>query len=299
LDVIYFNSYDKSKSIKVYIVTYKAKEDLNNNLKTLFASDLITSGQYTYEINIINNHSNFHLAEEFQDKVNVLHNVVRPDFSTGHLSRDWNCAIINGFQDLNNPDCDILVTSQDDVLWQKDWVSKLIEYHKKYTFISFGPGDCVCSYLPEAVKKVGLWDERFCNIGYQEADYFLRQTLYNKDSASINDYMHFRLHNSLSSVKPRENIDRSMEDFTIIYVPGRDNNRDVEHMLSVEYHNVSLKMFQRKYNCLYPEHWEKYNTQKRKIYSHQPILYPYFEKDCDYYSTPKYRKFRWFFSVAK
>jgi hypothetical protein len=41
-----------------------------------------------------------------------------------------------------------------------------------------------------AVKQVGLFDERFCNIGLQEADYFLRCLLYNKDRSSLNDIEH-------------------------------------------------------------------------------------------------------------
>ncbi len=169
------------KKIKIFIVTYKSKISLNNNIKSLLESDLM---QHNWEINVINNHS---LNDEYVDKVKVWHNVLRPDFSTGHLARNWNQAIINGFKDLNNPDCDILVNSQDDVLFKKDCFSKLIEFHKKYSFIQSGAGDSLCSYLPEAVKEIGLWDERFCNIGYQEADYFLRALIYNKNKSMISD----------------------------------------------------------------------------------------------------------------
>ena len=28
-------------------------------------------------------------------------------------------------------------------------------------FLTFGIGDCFHSYTPNAVKKIGLWDERF------------------------------------------------------------------------------------------------------------------------------------------
>ena len=74
------------------------------------------------------------INEKFSD-VGVIHNSVRADFSTGHLARDWNCAIINGFKSLTNPDCDILVTCQNDTLFNPTWIEQLIEYHKKYCFI--------------------------------------------------------------------------------------------------------------------------------------------------------------------
>ena len=87
------------KKIKIYIVTYKNDKCLNTNLRSLFCSDLMN---YDYEINVINNHSQINIDPKFK-KVKLLNNNLRVDFSTGHLSRNWNQALINGFQDLNNP----------------------------------------------------------------------------------------------------------------------------------------------------------------------------------------------------
>ena len=63
--------------IKIYIVTYKNSIDLNNNLKSLFSSNL--NGK-NLKINIINNHSDFHLSNKYINRVNILHNTLRPDF---------------------------------------------------------------------------------------------------------------------------------------------------------------------------------------------------------------------------
>ena len=141
--------------IKLYIVTYDGKDHLNHNLETFFNSDFfkndqtievdsITSNKLikpTIEVTIINNHSKFYLDQKFHDKVKILHNTLRPDFSTGHLARNWNQAIINGFKDLKNPDCDILITSQNDCYFEGDFIRNVIKWHETYSFLQQGAGD--------------------------------------------------------------------------------------------------------------------------------------------------------------
>ncbi len=140
------------KNIKVYIVTYKRNDVLNETLDRLFNSTDFSLVKNT-EVNIINNHSDFYIKDEFREKVNVLHNMTRPDWDTGNLARNWNEAIINGFVDLSNPECKILVTMQNDVVLHENWTSNLLKLHKKYTFITGQYGDSIVSYRPEAVKK--------------------------------------------------------------------------------------------------------------------------------------------------
>ena len=60
------------KNIKVYIVTYKRKEILNKTLDILFNGTDFPLIKNT-EVNIINNHSDFFLEDQFIDKVNVIH----------------------------------------------------------------------------------------------------------------------------------------------------------------------------------------------------------------------------------
>lgn len=184
--------------VKIFFVTYQDSHLLNATLNSFFNTG---GGEFCDDVNIINNHSNFQLNQEFTDRVNVIHNNTRPDFSTGHLSRNWNQSIIHGFKDLNNPDCDILITSQNDVDFIDNWTETLLDIHlnKGIQFITNGPGDCFCSYTPDAIKKVGIWDERYCGLGYQEADYFLRSIYHLGEYCSINDFVHGRSFNAIGT----------------------------------------------------------------------------------------------------
>lgn len=183
------------KNMKIYIVTYRRTDILNKTLDTLFNKTDFTEIPNT-EVNIINNHTEFHLDEEFVDKVNVLHNNTRPDWDTGNLARNWNESLLHGFRDLKNPETKIVVTMQNDIVLNPNWASNLLRMHQKYTFITGQLGDNIISYLPDAVKKIGMWDERFLTPANKEADYYIRALIYNKDKSLINDRVHGRLLNS-------------------------------------------------------------------------------------------------------
>ena len=252
--------------IKVFIVTYNS-DLIYDNIRSLLSSDLVN---YDYSINVIDNYcENNYLIDFCKDNnINLFENKLRPSFSTGHLSRSWNQCIINGFKDLNNPDCDILVLCQDDNLFLSNWCSELINYHNTYEFISMGGGDQFCSYKSEHIKKVGLWDERFCNIGYQEYDYFIRSYIYNKDKSSINDRKHRRINNSIGD---------KFIDFGDYLIGGMRN--DKRHLDSVKYHEISKNILINKWgqesmnwNLEYLNGISKSNIQNY-------IYYPYFEKD--------------------
>ena len=53
--------------IKIYIVTYNNKVDINNNLNTLFNNNFNNNN---VEVNIINNHSTFNIDSKYKSKVN-------------------------------------------------------------------------------------------------------------------------------------------------------------------------------------------------------------------------------------
>jgi hypothetical protein len=176
------------KKIKIYIMTYKRCEVLNDTLEKLFKSDF--SKVKNTEVNIINNHSEFYLRPEFKNKVNVLHNVLRPDWSNGNISENYNQAFINGIIDLNNPDTEILVTLQNDAVVHPNWCENLNKlFNKGYNFVTGLCGDTIVAYKPEAIKKIGMWDENL-PAQYKETDYFLRALIYNKSKSSINDIAH-------------------------------------------------------------------------------------------------------------
>lgn len=182
------------KNMKIYIVTYNRNDCLNKTLDNLFSTDF--SNFENTEVNVINNHSNFFLEERHKGRVNVIHNMTRPDYSNGNLARDWNTALVNGFKNLNKPDSKYVVTMHNDCRLHPNWVANMLEmFNKGYSFLIGEEGDNIICYKPEAVKKIGLWDERIHGIYHKEGDYMIRALMYNKDKSCINDTMHRRLLN--------------------------------------------------------------------------------------------------------
>ena len=185
------------KKIKVYIITYKRNKALNELLENIFSSNI--SG-CDLEVNIINNHSEFLIKDKFkrqgQTQVRVHHNECRVDWSNGNLAADYNFALIDGFRDLENPDCDYVITLQNDAVLNKNWCECMLNQFKKYDFIVGYLGDNIVGYTPEIVKSVGLWDENFGGVANKCADYYFRGLLYHdKEKIQINDILHRRLVN--------------------------------------------------------------------------------------------------------
>jgi|TARA_B100000287_G_scaffold425054_1_gene470747 hypothetical protein len=182
------------KHIKVYIVTWKRNDVLDDLLHDLF--ERTTFKDYdNCEVNIINNHSGLEVNDKFKDKVKIHHNMCRVDWSTGNLSADFNFALVHGFVDLKNPDAELVVTMQNDAVLDENWADCIVEQMKKYEFLVGYLGDNVVTYRPEHVIKTGLWDENYASVYHKESDYYLRSLIYNKDKCSINDLLHRRLHN--------------------------------------------------------------------------------------------------------
>jgi len=177
------------KKIKVYVITYKRVDVLNDTLSKLFQSDF--GKLENTEVNVINNHSEFALRDEFKNKVNVLHNTLRPDWSNGNVSENYNQAFINGVVNLKNPDTEILVTLQNDAVVHPSWCEHLdvLFNQKGYNFVTGLCGDTVVAYKPEAIRKIGMWDENL-PAQYKETDYFLRALIHNKNKSCINDIVH-------------------------------------------------------------------------------------------------------------
>lgn len=266
---------------KLYIVTYKNISSINSCIKSIINTNLYQSGELA--IYIINNSPSYNLDHLSNNNIYILNNVLRPEFSTGHLSRNWNQAIINGFQNINNPNCEILMHCQDDTIFEVEGLDKIIDYHKNFNFISLGVGDAFCSYTIECIQKIGLWDERFCGIGSQEADYFTRNLIFNKNKCSINDLAHGRIHNPL----PNNFVNSPCSDkrggcVNVLYVSKRDADRLREHCRTGDLsHPLNEKVFQEKYSTnVKSRDWDSLYLQEQvKIISPQPILYPYFENE--------------------
>jgi hypothetical protein len=270
-----------ANGVSIYIVTYRNSADLNSNI-----ASILRSGAKA-RINVINNHTTFFLEPEHEQEVNVLHNYLRPDFSTGHLARNWNQALLHGFRSLGNPASEIVITVQDDVIFKQDWYPRLIELHHRYDFITMGPGDAFCSYLPDSVKKVGLWDERFCNIGGQEADYFLRSLIYNRNGSSINDLLHGRLHNAVESNSVSSTDEFRQADSVLITVPPWNLDRKEVHIDSAKFYALSDTVFKHKWGVT-PCHWAAEHYAIRSSLVTNYIMYPYFECEVESLSEKKY-----------
>ncbi len=195
------------KFIKIYIVTYKRSDILNDTLDKLFNSDF--SNYENTEVNIINNHTDFYLNPEHRERVNVLHNTLRPDWSNGNLAENWNQALVNGFRDLSNPDCKYLVTMQNDTSVHPEWCSNLLKMHERFNFIVGRFGDNLVSYTAEAVRNIGIWDENFFGVQYKEADYWIRALAFNKENSCINDTLHGIELNNENALELDTTVDRN------------------------------------------------------------------------------------------
>lgn len=253
--------------IKLYIITYNNDTVLKRNLYYLYQSDLVN---YNHEIFVINNYGFVNGFPEYPS-VSFLNNVTRPDFSNGHLARNWNQGLINGFRDLNNPDCDLVILMQNDTFVKKDCFSKLIGYHNQYDFIQQGLGDQFMSFNVEAVKNIGIFDERFCSIGYQEGDYFLNALTLYCEKITLNDYGHGRIYNPLSE--------------KIVYDDARLNGE----FHSLAHHEYNLKLLQVKWGVQDPQFWPNIEIKKNlKPQITRYMFYPYFEKNILTLNKQKY-----------
>lgn len=259
-------SFRKKFKIKQFIVTYKNKFRLEKCLKSLFES--LEENQLSFlEIYVVNNHSEFDLDPHLESKVKVLHNNLRPDFSTGHLARSWNQCIINGFKSILNPDCDILITNQDDVEFEKGYITELIRLHENYDLIQAGKGDSLMSYKISAIERVGLFDERFCTITFQEFDYYIRSIIHNYEKTSINDRYHNMIVNPINDLRILKDTESGFE------------RQEKYHIDSDVYRHICSHLFEKKWS----QFWYTIFINQELRFKLKPLItsfvyYPYFER---------------------
>jgi len=254
--------------VKLYILTWKDRDALDKNLRSLFEVFNFDLSGIDFHVNIINNHTDFYIAPEFEKQVNIIHNRGTPDFATASLARMWNMALIHGFKNLNEPDADIVITAQDDTVWNYDWLLQLIKVMEKYDFYADDAGDMVCAYTPNAVKKIGLWDERF-HYGFGEGDYFLRAIKYLPEKSSINDFAHERVWEPTLHLAKRPEPDG-----------GRYTEQDRSHRFrDLSWANFLYKWKTTEMEGTWPEEIQEMVLTTPVIPA--TILYPYFEMDVE------------------
>jgi hypothetical protein len=294
---------EKKLKIKIFFVTYKNNSFLEKTFDTINPNQI---QKYKPEIIVINNSPSFsiHFGKKYEFSYKVLNNNLRPDFSTGHLARNWNLCLINGFENINDPKSDIILCCQNDICFKSNFLDLLVNNHQKFNFISYGEGDAAHSYKIDAIKKVGLWDERFCNIGYQEIDYWIRNILYNKEKSSINDIYNSHYHDDFTeTIYDKINnrlpyINNILETKNLITGFKRNCQHHIE---SMKYHDTTFNLLSDKWTHRTETKEIKINNQNyiitnqlRLFYcSHfhekmplnyhasikQYVLYPYFEND--------------------
>jgi hypothetical protein len=171
--------------IRVYIVTYRRDDVLNLNLRTLWAG---VRDPETLEVTVISNHPEVRIEESNQrPNLRVLINSTRHANSWGFLARDWNFGIIDAFKTWENPEgVDWCVLAQNDVEWLPGW-DEWLATQKQFDLISQPVGDAVVALNIEAVRRVGLFDERFCTLHFHDIDYLNRAAVALRERASIND----------------------------------------------------------------------------------------------------------------
>jgi len=288
------------RKVWVTIITYNNPEILSACMSSLMTSDLITSGKYKWYIEIINNHSNFRLKSDFEKVVTVHHQTLRPDWDpNGHFTRDCNSVLVRSIKDLNNPINEQVIILQDDVILRPDFMEKLVDRHNSgLEFIMSGIGDALNSWLPSAVKKIGMYDERF-HTGFHEGDYILRAIQKLGMKCSIGDIAHGREWNRTdagqfyisnnqgdrSEPDANDPINQTRAESDLVICPPftQDQLDNVQKRLGTVWHEPLWKKKWGEEHTFY--NWSedfKYNvipTLKQKIPNF--IRYPYFEKDID------------------
>ena len=254
--------------INIYILNYKNDYALNFMiLESLFESDVVLEDVGIY---IINNHPEINIQDDYLSKVKVITNYLRPTESIAFIARDWNSAIIHGFVNLNNPQCDAVITIQNDTILKKNWYSLLTEYSKKYNFMSFGEGDAFIYHTPESVKKIGMFDERFSGIGFYEGDYFTRAFLYNFSQSSVNDFCHTRDFNSVEI--------QLLEDTSQV-ITG--NESFLRGDINEKYSSLNRSLWTNKWMFIAFGDEYKIGREKCSPLINSLMFYPWFEKDVN------------------
>jgi hypothetical protein len=187
------------RQFRIFIVVFKQHDHVRTLVEELLMSDLTS---FTFEIIVLNNFGTFSfpaddpLFEVNSNNLTVINNYARLESSFGHLARDWNTAALFGFLDLANPISDIVVGLQGDVSLFSEWATNVYTEHmtRGTLFLQSGHGDAFHSWTAEGVRRIGLWDERFTDIGLQEADMFLRAVVLEPERVRINDPYHGRTH---------------------------------------------------------------------------------------------------------
>jgi hypothetical protein len=299
---IYLKSLNMSKinNVAIFIVTYKTEDFLKENIKSILDSD-IKKFVNNFTITVINNyHKKFDIEKEIKSYgVRVIHNYLRSCDMKGHLARNWNESIIMGFESVNNPKNDIVILCQDDTKFKQNWFENLLKHHidHGYEWVMNGCGDQFQSFLGTShIKKVGLYDERFNSIQWQEIDYQIRSIIYNEYKVSISDWCHNCFYNALGTEKDRVWLVEIGEKYCgyrrRTNDQGKSDWRYAEANMDFwiqkwglnKPHGVDCDSVVIRNGCLHDPSlslYRKIKSNGNKTVIKNTMLYPFFERECD------------------
>jgi hypothetical protein len=250
-------------NIRVFIVRYHETDKLYTCLENLGIHDGVS-------ITIINNRGTLDLSDKFPH-VNIINNYARPDWSTGKLARNWNETILHGFEDLNNPACDKVISVQADARINPEWYNNILNISPEIKFMSCGHGDEFLMFTPEGIKKVGMFDERFSSA-FHEVDYYVRCKIRMPENTCIID------RNAWSGSLGWIIYNKHGIDDTNFILGTYKCGHCIETQGGMHYHNLVRNIFNIDKYGIEPD---DIGTYEKYISHSEYIWYPYFEHNID------------------
>jgi len=189
--------------IALCIVSHKG-DYLTELLRSLQNTDLLN---YTHRVMVINN-------GPYTTKLNVkppdffINNMYRPKQLSPFLSRDWNACLQHGFGPEGIRSRQAVVLLQQDATPLRNFATTIRKWHfeKHKILITHNRqdlGDAIHSYTYAAVERIGMFDERFDYLAYQEIDFFTRAVLTAPDDVALcNGYNVFKDSNECHGSPP-------------------------------------------------------------------------------------------------
>jgi len=201
--------------------------------------------------------------------VNIINNYARPDWSTSNLAKNWNEALVHGFEDLLKPACEKVIAVQADARINPEWYNNILNISPEIKFMSCGHGDEFLMFTPECVIDVGMFDERFSISALHELDYYLRCRSRIPQHTCIIDV------NSWAGTQGflKHNI-HGLSDTDFILPTYKCGHND-EAKGGMHYHDNYIKYFEYKYG----KGIDSAISDTKYISHTEHVHYPYFEKN--------------------
>lgn len=167
---LYLTYAHKVTKVAIYILSYDENQLLHNLLQSIEKSNIWINEDIKLNMTIINtNKISFHHRFTYQLHHNIhVVNTLQSSLTQGFTARYYNMALLSGFNDLKNPLSDYVITIQADSSLCGGWFQAVKDAHENEgcDLVQAGTGDQLMSYNIDAVRSLGLWDERFIGTSW-------------------------------------------------------------------------------------------------------------------------------------